>query len=320
MRYLKIEFKIDGLFFIFLSANIFLVGNQVSAQSRPAIGYVKHQILFLRWGSGNYEIGLKAINHGPTAMAVDRNENIYIADSENERIQVFSNTGKLIRSVSSDAISPPLEVDDNGDIFTTYNSNGKITDKLLMIKKDGQRTKYEMNYGFIEGHYLYSFNGEKKLSFGDNKESDYSNSKFNPHLFFGEDIKNSKKKHLIISTKKISKEMKKFGRNITSDSIEIQIPEKYGFNTYMRFLGFDNEGNVYYGLSYSRLGTDSGYVEPSIQKYSSEGEKVAEIPLDMDYCFGGFIEPQLVKVDKSGDVYQLLNTKSGVYVYKWIKN
>jgi hypothetical protein len=297
-----------------------------SAQSQPAEGYEKHQILFLKWGAGDHEIGLDALNNsGPTALAIDKNENIYITDPVNKRIQIFSIAGNFIKSVPSDAIVPSLEVDDEGDIFTTYSLNGKWSNKLLLVQKDGKRIKYEMPSGIIQNSILYSYDGKKIYSFGDNGQKKFSNSRFNQHLFFKDDFKYSVDKQyggnvvLIVSTKKIKEVLRKDGKTTNSDSIEISLSNKKDFSLCSKVLGFDDDGNIYIATFYRRFGTNN-YSEPSIQIYSMDGKEVAKIPLDIDFCFGGFINENLLQVDKFGDVYQLLSTKSGVYVFKWIKD
>jgi len=309
-------------FFLVLLLAVF--ARSAFSRSNSINGYVKKEILFLKWGSGDYEIGLKAINHGPTAMAVDKNENIYITDPWNKRIQVFSIKGKLLKSEPLDAIGPPVDVDDDGDIFTTYSTDGNRTRKLLLIKKNGERIKGTQGFGTIRDNKLYDYHGKHFFSF-DSSVGKFTNTKFNEPLFFKEDMEKSINENgggngfLIIKTEKIKNAIQKYGKTVSADSVKIPIVMKKHYWPDWRVLGFDNTGNVYFAIDYSRLGGDE-HIDPKIQIYSINGNLEMEIPLDIDFCLGGWIDPDFLKVDALGNIYQLHNTESGVYVYKWSKD
>ena len=269
----------------------FLISGDSFAQSKPAKGYEKKQILFLKWGPGNYEIGLKAINHGPTAMAVDKDENIYITDPWNKRIQEFSIDGKFIKSVSSDGIGPPLAVNDDGDIFTTYGSNGKWTGKLQIIKKTGERIKCNQSFGEIYNENNSDVqNGQKFFSFYQikgNSPAAWNSSKFNEPLLLKKDMtvirdasdENDVKSVVTIKSEKISRLFRKNGKLIGADTIKLNLPyEENGAWLDLKPLGFDNDGNIFILMGYET--PSYGHLtDEKIRVFAIKGNMRAEIPL-----------------------------------------
>lgn len=58
----------------------------------------------MEWGSFGSEIGQFNLPH---AMQVDRNDNVYVADRSNRRIQVFDTDGNFLRQIILDVPYPP---------------------------------------------------------------------------------------------------------------------------------------------------------------------------------------------------------------------
>src|SRR2546427_12646321 len=56
-----------------------------------------------KFGCNNYKQG--QLNH-PSGVAVDSSGNIYVADTNNDRIAVFDSSGKLLKSIGSKGSRP----------------------------------------------------------------------------------------------------------------------------------------------------------------------------------------------------------------------
>src|SRR3989475_12793760 len=56
-----------------------------------------------KFGCNNYKQG--EFNH-PSGVAVDSSGNIYVADTNNDRIAVFDSSGKLLKSIGSKGSGP----------------------------------------------------------------------------------------------------------------------------------------------------------------------------------------------------------------------
>jgi tripartite motif-containing protein 71 len=51
-----------------------------------------------KWGTSGSEVGQFM---GPAGLAVDSNDNIYVTDRDNDRIQIFTSNGTFIRAIGS---------------------------------------------------------------------------------------------------------------------------------------------------------------------------------------------------------------------------
>jgi DNA-binding beta-propeller fold protein YncE len=83
-----------------------------------------------QWGGYGYEAGEF---RRPRALAIDRNDHIYVADSGNHRIQVFDTSGKLLRSWGTRGpevgqLSFPFDValDQNDDLYVCEYGNQRV--------------------------------------------------------------------------------------------------------------------------------------------------------------------------------------------------
>lgn len=294
---------------------------QAISQPKPAKNYEKKQILFLKWGSGDGDKEIKVLGNpfcGPRAMAIDKDENIYIPDPANNRIQKFSIRGDLIKSISTDSSASALHVGENGDIFTAR------AGKVLRIENNGKKIQYEQKWGTIYNDSLLDESGNKVFSFG---EIPSISSKFNEPLFLKKDTwksydrsdKKNVKEIIFVKMDKINQNLEKKGKKSSANILKLSFEQKKGSWLSWKVLGFDDCGNVYILVGYVELSYQD-LTEEKIQIYSMEGKLISEIPVEVDSCFWSSLNERLFSVDKQGDMFQLLNSKSGVYVYKWVKD
>lgn len=313
------------LFFLCVLFSCSLLTNLANGQSKPAQGYQVKQILFLKFGTGNSEKEVGVLGNpycGPGALAIDKSENIYLTDPGNKRILIYSNKGDFIKSVQSDSDRSVLEVNDNGDIYTTYFKENKY--KVLKIKSTGEKIKTDQTAGIIYNDTLFGSDGSKRFFFESNEKP---SMKFNEPLLLKKDFyqtygdKKDKNHFVNIRTEKIKRIVHE--NNVVLPNF-IKIPlagknqEELGWGLDWKILGFDDTGNIY--LLLGILGKYPHVLkEEKIQIFSLHGNLISEIPLDLDACFSQALNPLFFKVDKQGNVFQLLNTQKGVYVFEWVK-
>src|SRR5208282_3210618 len=111
---------------LFTMLIVVFVSHSTSAQMGS---YNRQQILFLKWGSGDNEIGLKTVkprgyklNNGveyltPFIFGIDSKENVYILDLFNGRVLVYSVKGEFLKQIETDQNTPNLLVGDDGDVY-----------------------------------------------------------------------------------------------------------------------------------------------------------------------------------------------------------
>ncbi|MEH7253358.1 6-bladed beta-propeller [Neobacillus niacini] len=113
------------------------------------------------------EIGGAGVEEGkfiaPNAVTVDHDDQIYITDSGNNRVQVFDKDGKFIKIIngSPDGKGDPtflnprgVAVDSKGNVFVVNN----LAHNILGFDKDGNQ-KYELGGMGTENNQLYLPNG-----------------------------------------------------------------------------------------------------------------------------------------------------------------
>jgi len=237
------------------------------AKNEPQLEeYVSKEILFLPWGTGKGEIGLKVeemlvqgiatetVRYGPSKIEVDKIGNIFIFDEFNKQIYKYSKEKKRLSSISL----------------------SKVEKEPLLIER-------------FKADYRYEFIKSKEPTAGAYKHS-------------GE-------KEWIIGIKILDKTDKILGEIIFPPDPAIIVP-----------FGFDKEGNIYLLIDTTDTrcaGFEDWRLE--IYKYNKKGSFLAKIKLSTDIGYTSRFSGQKgrIKVDKDGNIYQLLPKKDGIHIFKW---
>jgi hypothetical protein len=231
---------------------------QVTQSKNMASGYVKRQLLFLPWGKGENQVGLKeeqidmsgsargggleVVRHGPSRIEIDKNDDIYIFDDYNNRVLKYDMAGRPLPNIP----------------FT------KETKESILSSIE----KFQGKYGY----------------------------------------KRSEKND--ISMIEI---MDEFHNKVSSIKYDA---------AYKKPISFDNAGNLYILHDTTLVGSEfpgSEFWIIELSKYSKDGELLAKFKLsdDIDYTDRSKGQRNRIKIDKRGNIYQLIPKKEGVYLLKW---
>lgn len=288
--------------------------------------YMKKEVVFMKWGSGENEVGLlmngvgDGVTYciGPRVMDIDGEENIYVMDGKNRRIKVFSPEGKPLRViVLGKNEGGILSVDEDGEILTEGLHEKKGSYPIL-IKKNGERVKYKQIEGdFLEGGIIYDMDGNKVQTVNEN--SDSTTRKHALHLFHDKDYERDTGGKVSVKISQFKNRFfEKYKKNLTSNNLNFNLPKKNGYLIESSIIGMDNAANIYVLWGYGpSVHTDRLY-EEYISIFSVDGELIWKIPIQLDMCANS-VYPDLFMIDASGNIYQLLNLEDGVHVYKWVK-
>jgi DNA-binding beta-propeller fold protein YncE len=146
------------------TGNLYVVQGHLQAEPRvlkfaPDGGFIR------QWGSRGSEAGQFAAAH---SIKIDSNDRLYIADRENQRIQIFDTDGNFIDQWTYNAMVCSLYLHDDGFLYMTSGFDGEIakvdmeTGKLIGSLGSPGREKGQ----FGEGHFL-TVDGEENIYVAD---------------------------------------------------------------------------------------------------------------------------------------------------------
>ena len=118
-------------------------------------------------GEGDGQLGAEGSEFyiGPSGLSLDGNDNIYVSDTINNRIQIFDKNGKFLKKITNDDVNGvftqllDIKVDSKGFIYITdgssyyilkLNKDGKVVERIG--GKGGQKGKFGL-MGEINGNY-----------------------------------------------------------------------------------------------------------------------------------------------------------------------
>lgn len=104
-------------------------------------------------GEGQFGAAGSEFYNGPSGIDVDKNDNIYVADTLNNRIQKFSPEGKFLKAYPvKDSESPQdVVVQDDGSIFTVTLSGNliRMDSEGNVLKAEELQEDFQKGWGFV---------------------------------------------------------------------------------------------------------------------------------------------------------------------------
>jgi hypothetical protein len=324
---------LNKLFLILIT--LLFSASAFAADSGP-ISFTKKEIAFFKWGTGKNEVKLvkteeENIIHGtdeggkrysyrwPHSLKLDGNDNIYFGGG-NGRIFIVSADGKSIKTINGEKTGGLGGVDGEGDIYAAYYKKDKNEFDLIVTKPDGTQKIYENFDPIYEDNGIVYNNGKSKaITITDNGDKP---EKRPPSLMQGDKSDYMKKypNTFTIFTEKINQHLKKINRQIDIDKIQIKIEGKGRLHLISDFIGVDDNPNFYFFCGFSPgPGINDPWEAACVMVYSSSGEKISQVPLELD-SLNGQTSGGEVGLDIQGNIFHKWANKDGIHILKWTKN
>lgn len=319
------------IMFVIMVSNLFFKPLKAETVFDSAGGYTRNEILFMKWGEGENEAGLKEDDveneYGengisrvtPTGIKIDGNGNIYFEDIVNWKAVKYNPENKVIEKFESNEGFLKILVDKEQDGLYILNSSDNTADIILTGKNrtrkiDRNISDYLVKTNLkIKNKVLYS-GKKKKVSFD---EKDTTDIKLQAEDAIPEYDFNSKDAHIKFSINKSSNtirfyNMKQAGAACDEINHKIDFPLNYN-----GFIDIDKNKNIYYLFDNSVIGQEDP-VKYFVVKINPDLCEIEIIPMEMDDFTGYMPAPvEYVAVDINGNIYQLLNKDDGVHVFCW---
>jgi|GEM_PF-5036472 len=283
--------------------------------------YIPQDIINTTWGTSYYQIGLikgledrRAI--GPASLKVDENNDIYILDAVNKRIQKYDNNGRLLLSIPIKKPGIDFCIDSDGHIYLIlysriiekYSQEGillseyQIPDSIKFVTNITHVKRKMESIVVVETGEQRSYLFEPKiLNFNADfkKSSKLKSQKGYPSKFID----------AYYITQKINKYSGIIKNLMTNSEIEVVTSDPLAS---LVFIDTDKFGNIFVSVE-SFLGGPTINVKREIRKYNPNGEILARIKLYMNY----YTFPNSdVAINDNGVIYQLRPLKNKVQVLK----
>lgn len=322
------------------------------AQSNAPISFTKKEIAFFKWGNGTNEVGMgslsktaieedarrhKIINKktgevitetpvtqpGPfipeIILRLDGEDNVYFSDSIHGRVFVVDSNGNVIRFVILKGAGRYFKVDEVGDVLFDYQENKGEKRNLVCVKPSGEKMVYKnFRLGRLEGGVAYdAYNKNKAITIVKENGTKELPIRDIP-------IKNLKTTNDIgfaINTDKIIEQLKKHGHQSEIKEIDVKLEKKENLSPWWNVIGIDEAGNIYTLIYYKTIGSPmhAKVIESFIDVYSLEGVRQSRI-IEPSYLGSLFPTPDHFAIDGQGNIFQILPSKDGVHIVKWVKN
>ncbi|MEM5777505.1 MAG: hypothetical protein QXJ06_03580 [Candidatus Aenigmatarchaeota archaeon] len=347
MKKLKFTLLMMMILFFGLGLDIKGQGNKegINIGESKLEKYQKKEILFLKWGKGKNEIGLKKVItpkeetyndkefiqcYGPSTFYIDEKNNIFIDDGQNKRIFIVDNkkTIKTIYYYENDFNISDIFINKKGDLFfiktpkkVKITKNNKPEEKLIFFSTNGKKFEYKKNNDepvvYVRGNKFFSNKGEIIFEIKDKNINNYDDNK--PIIVMHKDIKIDffEKKEIRINTTKIKEWIKNKDYN---DDLIIHFPTKgEGIRITPAFIDFDKSGNIYISFGYTDIHKNKYIIsELELRKYDLKGNLLSIIPLELDMCAKDSWE-NFIRINDDGDVFYMWSDDKGVHLEKWEK-
>lgn len=306
--------KIDlWRFFLFTVTAIllFIVDGRSSAQTFSKEKYSKAVTKDIAYGREKENVGMlsdkKSNREGPESFSLDAEGNLYICDTVNRSIQVFSSNGEQLRAISlgQEIEANDIALDHYGSLYVYNDRDGRLYqydkkgDLQSMISVDARQWQSRGPMHIIDDEIYLSNGNQEDILIGRIVEK-------NLVMPTPDDVSTPPQKGIHGPTGKRYftkiQRMKAGEVNVLDktgkilQSIKVSLP---GIVSIV-FLREDSLGSIY--IQTERL--DKGGIVLEVRKYDSEGTPVTTVLIpDNDYSFWSV---KLLSVDEHGAIYQFL--------------
>lgn len=309
--------KVILISILFLSFSYIFAFGQTS--SAP-ISFTKKEVAFFKWGEIDKKnpISKEYSRFYPKVLHIDGYDNLYFV-TEQSQIFIVPSDGSPVKKNSLGKAGGVFIVDEEGNCYSSYYKKGEPWG-FILTKPDGSQTEYKnFNLDFEENGIIYDLKNNKALTITDHGTKP---EKLPPRLFITKGETNLKINYpnsFTIYTEKINKHLKKINRRIDSDKIRIKIEEKNDVKALANLIGIDDDGNSYFFCAYQSQVRDGPWNEADVMVYSQKGQKIAEIPLELNFYDKQAFYKEVVS-NIRGDIFQMWASEDGVHISKWTKN
>jgi len=316
--------------------------------------YVPKVIIEGKWGSGPGEFGIIPSEYeaptGPKEFQIDLEENIYVLDAVNSRIQKFNSKGKLeliIEGEKGKLSGGQLIVDSKENLYLfswygIYRAKSRTTKLELVISGEDLREKKHFNYdpGWGIGFSLDEFDNlyvtddiGKKYKVKNLERFDielYGTSEKLRRGYISKAIsrKSQKDEYTVNENENIDLLLIFNAKGEKVNEILVEPPKNFkdNFSHYASHVSIiDNQNNIYAYITGTLIDSSTGYpfvVFKYIYKWAPNGNLLAQIDLDSAPKILNFKQPYTSKplINRDGKIYQLIwSQKKGLVVIKFEK-
>jgi len=277
--------------------------------SAPII-FTKKEIAFFKWDyfkrdGKDYGIFI------PKVLSIDGDDNLYFLYS-NLLVYVVPADGKTVKTIDWGNMGGLAFVDENGNLYSRiFNKKGE-TAGFILTKPDGSKIEYK-NVSSVKNGIAYDASKQKSITITDEGDKP---ERLPAQLHWTGD---SYHREYIIFTDKLNAHLKKINRHIDQDKIQINIKVKDNLHPPVDLIGVSDDCDTYFFVPFQSQVRDGPWDEADVWVYSPHGQKIAEIPLELDF-FSKQTFNKEVLINIHGDVYQMWVSQEGVHITKWVKD
>lgn len=292
--------------------------------------YISKVIIDAPWGEEPGQFGIYKPPEGgprvgPETYVIAQNDDIYVDDQLNGRIQKFNNNGQFISSISLSFSYENMYVEQSGNIYLYHTA--RVPKRIIQYDNKGNLSKEypilwdDLGMRVVGGAYIYSDNsGRLFLCYRSDSlkvpmifQVGTTEMVFSPEQqkatlregFVGSNnvVLNQGK---IFQSKEGELRLVEFDSTVKKTGKSDKEFSLYRLNLYpfgvAGFTGVDNEMNVY---------TTQGN---TIRKYNPAGDLVAEFNIEKDdYAHTS----RAIVLDEHGNIFVMSTSKEGLKIIKW---
>ncbi len=284
----------------------------VFAGDSEKISFTKKEIAFFKW---NYfkKDGKKCDIFIPKVLHIDGDDNLYFL-YWNDLVYVVSADGKTVKKIDWGNNGGLEIVGENGNLYSQIIGKKGEGVGFILTKPDGSKIEYKnIPLSSVKNGIAYDSSKQESITITDEVDKP---ERLPAQLHWEAKHRNK----FTIYTDKLNSHLKNIKRHVNPEKIQIEIEKKDGLRGDYTLIGVDDNGDTYFFCFYLPLEVRDGpWVEADVMVYSIGGQKIAEIPLELDY-FSKQTFDKDVLINIHGDVFQMWVSQDGVHISKWAKN